>query len=275
MQRSERLIRLTKRLVDDPYHAMSLTDLATELQAAKSSVSEDVAMIRQILDDDGTGDIDSLPGAGGGVRYRVALPYARRQAFLAAIQARLTDSTRILPGGFLYMSDILSDPDVLDLSGRIFAEAFRDVGVNVVVTVETKGIPLAVSTARYLHVPVVVVRREHKVTEGSTLSIHYVSGSERRIQTMSISTRAMPAHARVLVVDDFMRAGATAKAVTQILSEFKAEVVGTAVFMATKEPAQKLIAHYTALFSVGPVEEGKVLTIAPADMEDALRNRGK
>lgn len=257
MQRSDRLIRLTKRLVDHPYLPLSLTDLSCELDAAKSSLSEDVAIIRQVLVEDGAGDIDSLQGALGGVRFRAALEPSQRRLFCEHIVERLCDTSRILPGGFLYMADILGDPDVLDKSGRIFSDAFHDAGVNVVVTVETKGIPLAVATARYLHVPVVVVRREHKVTEGPALSIHYVSGSERRIQTMSISTRAMPKNARVLIVDDFMRAGATAKAVMHLLAQFAANVVGTAIFMATAEPATKLIDHYTTLFSVGPVEEGK------------------
>lgn len=266
MLKSERLIRLTKRLLDRPAYALSLTDLAVELGAAKSSLSEDAALIRQVFTDTGTGDVETVQGASGGVRYRVAVPDAVRQTFLDNIQSRLADASRILPGGFLYMSDILGDPDVLDLSGRIFAESFRDSGANVVVTVETKGIPLAVSTARYLHVPVVVVRREHKVTDGAALSVHYVSGSERRIQTMAISTRAMPENARALVVDDFMRAGATMKAVVNLLTEFSAEVVGTAVFMATTEPSEKLISAYRTLFKVGSVSEGQPPVVTVADM---------
>ncbi len=271
MQRSDRLIRLTKRLVEHPYRPLSLTDLSSELDAAKSSLSEDVAMIRQVLVEDGAGDIDSLQGAGGGVRFRAALAPSLRVDFFEKISERLSDTSRILPGGFLYMADILGDPDVLDASGRIFADAFHNAGVNAVVTVETKGIPLAVSTARYLNVPVIVVRREHKVTEGPALSIHYVSGSERRIQTMSVSTRAMPKNARVLIVDDFMRAGATAKAVMHLLAQFSANVVGTAIFMATSEPATKLIDQYTTLFSVGPVEEGKPPTVT--SHETALKER--
>lgn len=266
MRRSDRLVRLTKCLLDRPNQPVSLSDLVVHLGAAKSTLSEDIATIRSVLTADQTGAVDTVQGAAGGVRYRVSMSPEERARFCGTMQIRLSDPSRILPGGFLYMSDVLGDPEVLDAVGRLFAESYGDIGVNVVVTIETKGIPLAVATAHYLNVPVVVVRREHRVTEGAALSVHYISGSERRIQTMSISKRAMPANARALIVDDFMRAGATAKAVVNLLAEFNAAVVGTAVFMATEEPAKKLVTDYTALFSVGSLEEGKeirVVAVAP------------
>jgi purine operon repressor len=265
VRRSERLIRVTKWLVDRPNHAVPLSDLASCLDAAKSSLSEDVAMVREVLEQDEAGTVATIQGASGGVRYEVRLPHAERRLFLTGLVARLSEPSRVLPGGFVYMSDILGDPDVLDFVGRAFAQTYANQGVNVVVTVETKGIPLAVATARYLHVPVVVVRREHRVTDGSAVSVHYVSGSERRIQTMSISKRAMPSHARALVVDDFMRAGATAKAVVRLLAEFEADVAGIAIFVETEEPRVKLVDHYISLFSLGTLEEGKEVKIAVSD----------
>ncbi|MBX6352675.1 MAG: pur operon repressor [Thermoflavifilum sp.] len=265
MRRAERLIRVTQRLLDHPNDAVSLSDLADETGSAKSSLSEDVAIIRRVLTAHGSGVIDTLAGASGGVRFRPRVPEPVRMAFAKRMAERLADPSRLLPGGFLYMSDVLGDPDVLEITGRLFAEPFYDSGVNVVVTMETKGIPLAVAAARCLHVPVVIVRREHRVTDGAALSVHYVSGSERRIQTMSISTRAMPSDARALIVDDFMRAGATVKAVRGLLAEFHAQVVGTAVFVATDQPREKLVDRYLALFRLGTLEEGKRIEVRPAE----------
>jgi purine operon repressor len=249
--------------VDKPNCPVSVSDIAERLHAAKSSISEDVAMIRNVFESEHLGTIETIQGAQGGVRYRVQMPKDERAKFQASIAARLSERWRILPGGFLYMSDVLGEPDVLDSAGRLFAEAYAHSGANVVVTIETKGIPLAVATAHYLHVPVVIVRREHRVTEGATLSTHYVSGSERRIQTMSISTRAMPKQARALIVDDFMRAGATAKAVSNLLAEFDAQVVGTAVFMTTKEPQHKLVSDYLSLFTLAHLVEGQEVEVTP------------
>ncbi|WDL98998.1 pur operon repressor [Alicyclobacillus sp. ALC3] len=261
MQRSERFIRLVKTFVDQPNVALSLSELSDGLDTAKSSLSEDVARIRNVLEAYGAGSIRSIQGSAGGVKYVANVPENRRLAFFADLTRRLSDSSRTLPGGFLYMSDVLGDPDVLDVSGQLLATAYQDAGANVIVTVETKGIPLAVATARYLHLPLAIARRELRVTEGAALSIHYISGSQRRIQTMSLSKRAMPARARALIIDDFMRAGGTAAAVKNLLSEFSAEVVGTAVLLATSEPADKLVEDYRALFELDPIIEGQPVTV--------------
>ncbi|QSO47928.1 pur operon repressor [Alicyclobacillus mengziensis] len=258
MRRSERLIGLTKHLLDRPNQAVSLSEIQGLLEAAKSSLSEDVGFIRQALENLQQGTVQTISGAAGGVRYVPRLSDTERALFSAEMVERLSDPSRMLAGGFVYMSDILGDPLVIDYVGRLFAEAFVTSGVNVVVTVETKGIPLAVATAHYLHCPLAIVRREHRVTDGAVVSVHYVSGSNRRIQSMSISKRAMPDFARALVVDDFMKAGATCKAVVHLLAEFQATVVGTAVFAATAEPLQKLVDDYKALFEVSDLEEGRV-----------------
>jgi len=257
LRKSERIVRITRFLLHHPNQQISLSQLADDCQAAKSSLSEDVALIRGVLEVDGAGTVLSTSGAGGGVLFQPAVPKAEESRFLQDMCRCLSNPARVLPGGFLYMSDVLGHPAVLDMAGRLFAQRFQSSGTNVVVTVETKGIPLAVATAHYLNIPVVVARRGYKVTDGAALTAHYISGSERRIQTMSISKGAIPADARVLIVDDFMRAGATAKGVTNLVKEFASSVVGTAVFMATAEPAAKLVENPVALFTVGPLEENQ------------------
>ncbi|MCY0887836.1 MAG: pur operon repressor [Alicyclobacillaceae bacterium] len=264
MQRTERVLAIAKRLLDKPQHVVSLTELAEGLGAAKSSLSEDVAIVRHFLETTGAGTIESLAGAGGGIRYCVGVPPHERQAFLERVANTLSNASRLLPGGYVYMSDVLGQPDVLDSIGRIIASGYARTAPNVVVTVETKGIPIAVATARYLDVPVVIVRREHKVTEGPALSMHYVSGSLRRIETMYVSKRALPDQAKALIVDDFMQAGATVQGVSALLAEFNVAVVGSAVFVATEEPQVKLVSDYTALLLLQHHPERGEITLRPS-----------
>ncbi|MFC4768537.1 pur operon repressor [Effusibacillus consociatus] len=254
LRRSERIVRLTQTLLEQPYRLISLTDMAEKLNSAKSSLSEDLAIIREVLLKEGIGTLETQAGAAGGVRYIPGVPDQQVSDFLREMSRLLADPDRILPGGYLYVSDILGRPDVLDKAGRIFAHIFSMSGADYVLTVETKGIPLAVSAARYLHLPTVVVRRDHRVTEGSAVSINYVSGS-RRIQTMSLSRRSLPERSRVLIIDDFMKAGGTAKAMCDLMKEFKAEVVGVGVFMSTSEPTNKMLEDYVALTVLSHVDE--------------------
>lgn len=109
------------------------------------------------------------------------------------------------------MSDLLGQPALMNEAGKIFATAFGNMNIDVVMTVETKGIPLAYATGAQLNLPVVLVRRDHQATEGSAVSINYVSGSHKSLHTMSLSRRAMREHSRVLIVDDFMKAGVRCK----------------------------------------------------------------
>ena len=57
-------------------------------------------------------------------------------------------------------------------------------------TVATKGVPLANAVANVLNVPFVIVRRDLKITEGSTVSVNYVSGSSDRIERCSFQNVA-------------------------------------------------------------------------------------
>lgn len=152
------------------------------------------------------------------------------------------------------MSDILGDPSTLDKIGKLFATAFAEQEAEVVMTVETKGIPLAYATARYLNVPVVIVRRDNKVTEGSVVSINYVSGSSKRIQTMSLARRALAEASRVLIVDDFMKAGGTIRGMIDLLQEFKATVVGCGVFVEAADVAERLVDDYISLARLRDVD---------------------
>ena len=106
------------------------------------------------------------------------------------------------------MSDILGQPQILHQLGLMFASHFSG-PIDYVLTMATKGIPLAYATASHFNVPVVIARRDSRVTEGSVVSINYISGSSKRIQTMSLARRSLPEGSRVLIIDDFMKAGGT------------------------------------------------------------------
>lgn len=55
--------------------------------------------------------------------------------------AAVNDDSRLLPGGYVYLSDLLGRPEILREVGRLVATQYVDKDVDVVMTVETKGIP--------------------------------------------------------------------------------------------------------------------------------------
>jgi purine operon repressor len=270
LKRSARLVDMTQFLSARPHTLIPLTTFAERYNSAKSSISEDLAIIKEVFEEAGFGELHTLAGAAGGVKYVPKAPKAQSLAFIRHICSQLEQPERVLPGGYLYMTDLLGRPDVLQQIGLIFATAFAEREIDVVMTVETKGIPIAYATASYLNLPVVIVRRDNKVTEGSAVSINYVSGSNKRIQMMSLSRRALKAQSRVLVIDDFMKAGGTVRGMIDLLREFQATVKGVGVFVESGEVDRHLVEDYVSLARLSGVESGRT-KLAPGNFFDDLK----
>lgn len=262
------MVEMTQYLLARPHTLISLTAFADRYQSAKSSISEDLVIIKEVFEGEGIGELHTLAGAAGGVKY---IPKADKQAALTVMHdvcRQLEQQERVLPGGYLYMTDMLGQPALMSEVGRIFASAFANREIDVIMTVETKGIPLAYATSMYLNLPVVIVRRDNKVTEGSAVSINYVSGSNKRIQTMSLARRALREQSRVLIIDDFMKAGGTIQGMMDLLLEFNAKVAGVGVFVESGElgTEERLLEDYVSLAKLTAVDlKTKQTTIIPGN----------
>lgn len=264
-RRSERVAAILKTLVDHPGTLFSLSHFGDLLNSAKSTVSEDLGVIREALEAFNLGEVETLAGAAGGVRYFPRFSPEQMEAIAGALSAKLASPERILPGGYLYTGDIVFSPQLMQGAGEIIAGRFRRIDAGYVLTVETKGIPLALMTARALNLPLVILRRDSQASEGPTVSINYVSGSTRRLSTMSLPKRALPRGARVLFVDDFLKGGGTARGAIELMAEFEATVAGVGVLIETAEPERKLVNDYFAILRLERVdEEERRVVIGPS-----------
>jgi purine operon repressor len=265
LQRNERVSVLQRILCESPGKVFTLGYFTELLGCAKSSVSEDIDIIRGSLEKTGAGMIETIPGASGGVRYMPLLGPDKTLEFAESLSAKLSKRERILPGGYLYMLDIIYDPAIVSEIGKFFAGAFYDKGIDYVITVETKGIPLAFMTARYLNKPLVIVRHYNEATDGASVNINYVSGSSKQLQTMVLSMRSLKHNSRLLFVDDFMKGGGTARGILDLAREFECEVAGNAVLVQTEEPRKKLVNDCFSLLTLHEVDEASGQTaISPS-----------
>ncbi|MBA4495825.1 pur operon repressor [Paenactinomyces guangxiensis] len=252
-KRSARLVDMTRQLLAQPYRLIPLTTFAERYKSAKSSISEDLAIIHEVFSNEGSGELETVAGAAGGVRYIPRMNQERAREVLRALTEQLANPDRILPGGFLYLSDLLGDTVLLSDIGRIFATVFAGEQIDAIMTVETKGIPLAHAVASYLRAPVVIARYDYRVTEGSVVTVNTVSGSSRRMRQLSLSKRSLAEGSRVLIIDDFMKAGGTVQGMIDLLNEFQAEVVGVGVMV--ESPAEeKLVDSYVSLATITQVD---------------------
>ncbi|MNH83514.1 Pur operon repressor [compost metagenome] len=268
LKRSARLVEMTQYLLLRPHHLIPLTTFAERYGAAKSSISEDLSIIKEVFEEEGMGDLLTLAGAAGGVKFIPKVGETQAREFIDQLCGMLSDRNRILPGGYLYMSDLLGLPNLMNEAGKLFATVFANQNIDVIMTVETKGIPLAYATGAQLNLPVVLVRRDHQVTEGSAVSINYVSGSHKSLHTMTLSRRALKENSRVLIVDDFMKAGGTIQGMVDLLAEFNATVAGVGVLVESGEveSEQRLLHDYVSLATLTAVDpKVKEIVVQPGN----------
>lgn len=263
-KRNERIGAIIKILADNPNKVITYNHFSERFTAAKSSISEDVLVVKKIIENLNMGKVETVPGAAGGVKYVPVISKKEKELFLEEVCTQLRDPARMIPGGFLYYTDVIYMPDIVDKLGRIIASKYLGEKVDYVVTMETKGIPVALMTARYLNIPLVIVRRQSRVTEGTTVTVNYVSGTSDKISTMSLSKRAMKKGANVIIVDDFMKGGGTITGIINMMAEFEAEVKGISVLIVQKEPKKKLVERFDPLLIMDRLEpdNGKI-HIAP------------
>ena len=254
-KRSERLVDMTRHLLDCPHELIPLTFFSERYQSAKSSISEDLTIVKETFEEKGAGKLVTVTGAAGGVKFIPKMDDTDVRELIAILMEELGQTDRLLPGGYLFMADLLGNPRLMDRVGKVFASAFADKELDVIMTVATKGIPIAHAIARYLNIPVVIVRRDNKVTEGSTVSVNYVSGSTRRIQTMVLSKRSMKSGQKVLLTDDFMKAGGTMIGMKNLLEEFECELAGIAVLVEAEHHEDVLVDNFLSLTKLHEVNE--------------------
>lgn len=271
IRRNERMTAMMKLLSGMPNRIFTLNSFCELFGSAKSTMSEDVDLLQQVTKAFDLGEVETVTGAAGGVRYRPSVSREKARATISELCEKLSGTERVLPGGFLYYSDILSTPDIVNRMGEIIATEYYSEEPDFVLTMETKGIPVAFATANALGVPLVIARHSSRVYEGSAVNINYVSGSGS-IETMSLSRRAVKENQKALIVDDFLKGGGTAGGMVELMREFNVKVIGMAFVMATATPEKKRISGEKALMTL-EVQDGDrpAAVVRPAEWLGSAR----
>ncbi|MGY0191207.1 pur operon repressor [Lactococcus petauri] len=254
MKRNERLVDFTNFLLNRPNRMLNLNEISKRYEVAKSSISEDLVFIKRVFEDQNIGIVETFPGSLGGVRFTPYISDEVSRDRALELADLLREENRILPGGYIYLSDILGHPANLKKIGQIIAHEYCDKQIDVVMTIATKGIPIAQSVAEILDVPFVIVRRDPKVTEGATLNVNYMSGSSSRVENMTLSKRSLSIGQSVLIVDDFMKGAGTINGMKSLVHEFDCFLSGVAVFLEGPFKGERLVDDYKSILKVNQID---------------------
>lgn len=250
VRRNHRLVYITQYLTQRPNQLVHLSYFADYFNCAKSSISEDLDYIRGVLSENQMGTIKTISGVSGGVLYQPMVGETEAQQLIQTLFQQLKTGKRILPGNYIYLTDILQQPSLVHSIAKKIASVYQDRGIDVVVTIETKGIGLAAAVAHFLNVDYLVVRRDSQDTEGSTISTNFVSGIHRTVKKMELSKSSLKADSKVLIVDDFMRNGGTMEGLVNLMHEFDCYVDSICVLVDNSPELQTNLPDYQSLIKV-------------------------
>ena len=126
---------------------------------------------------------------------------------------------------FKDITPLLLDPGALDTAVRALAALTSGLEVDFVVAAEARGFILGAALARELGAGFVPARKPGKLP-GETVSAEYVL--EYGIDALEVHADALADRARVLVHDDLLATGGTARALCDLVANLGAEIVGCA-----------------------------------------------
>ena len=130
------------------------------------------------------------------------------------------------PGILFYdITTLLRDPEGLRLALDALAVPFADARIDLVVGMESRGFIFGAALADRLGAGFVPVRKPGKLPARClTVSYELEYGSD----SLQIHADAIEAGQRVLIVDDLLATGGTARATIDLVSGFGAEIVACA-----------------------------------------------
>ncbi|MEE9165976.1 MAG: adenine phosphoribosyltransferase [Candidatus Neomarinimicrobiota bacterium] len=126
---------------------------------------------------------------------------------------------------FRDITTLLLDNDAFTESIDIFCDEFKDKEIDVIVGIESRGFIFASPLALKLGCALAIARKPGKLP-GNKISVEY--DLEYGTDTIEMHTDAVKKGNRVLIVDDLLATGGTAKAVGELVRKLKGDIVSFA-----------------------------------------------
>lgn len=146
------------------------------------------------------------------------------------LQQRIIEEGMNLGGGILKVDSFINhqvDPILMEACGKEFAQLFKGVNAQRVLTAEISGIAPALMTAKFLGLPVVYARKSKPITMPDTVYLTVAPSHTKGVMTdLIVSPDFLPRGERVLIIDDFLASGATIMGLVRLVQAAGAELAG-------------------------------------------------
>lgn len=249
IKRRDRLINISTYLLEHPNHPVTLKSFIEKYNCAKSSLSKDVVIIKNNFAKRGLGRVRTQVGATGGLTYTPYVNHKQANKIISVLIARLNHDQRYLPGGYIYMSDLLSQPYLLSQISKVIATQYLNKHVDYVLTMSGKG-AIAPAVAKALGTPFIETRHDSKISDGATINVNYFSVYTHQMRQLVLPQRSLQPDKNVLIVDDYLKGGSTISGMAELIKAFHCHLAGIDIFADGSKPDAKLDLKYHSLVKI-------------------------
>lgn len=123
---------------------------------------------------------------------------------------------------FRDITTLFKDPDGLREAMDMFVERYKDMKIDKIVAIESRGFLIGAPLAYLLNIGLVLIRKPGKLPS-KTYKQDYTL--EYGVDQIEIHSDALEEGERVLIVDDLIATGGTVEAAVRLVEKMKAEVI--------------------------------------------------
>jgi len=168
---------------------------------------------------------------------------AIRRPFYHVVIAGIERDLRLFevkPGLKIAILNILGDTELVQACAETLARRLADYSFDVLVTAETKSIPLAQALSVATKKPYVILRKSYKPYMGKTLQADTFSITTNAPQTLFLDEKdqSLVKGKKVVVFDDVISTGSTLEGMKVLMKKARAKVVKVAAIFTEGESEQ-------------------------------------
>lgn len=146
----------------------------------------------------------------------------------------------IKPGLRIAILNILGDTELVQACANGLADKLKSIQYDVLVTAESKSIPLAHALSVNTRKPYVILRKSYKPYMGKALQAETLSITTGQPQTLFLDEkdRKMMEGKQVVILDDVISTGSTLQGMRLLMAKAGADVVAEAAILTEGERAK-------------------------------------
>ena len=146
----------------------------------------------------------------------------------------------IKPGLRIAILNILGDVEFVQVAAKALAEKLEPIDYDLLISAETKSIPLVYQLAVDTQKPYVILRKNYKPYMGKALQHETLSITTGQTQTLFLDEKDLDLirGKKVVIVDDVISTGSTLQAIQLIVKKAGAEIAAEAAIFTEGERAK-------------------------------------